>query len=47
MSENSKIPAKDILKGIYYVIIALAITEALKNTFEIIKTPERFLTCFF
>lgn len=47
MSESSKIPAKDIIKSIYYVIIALAITEALKNTFEIVKTPERFLAGFF
>lgn len=47
ISESRKIPAKEILKSIYYVIIALAITESLKNTFEIIKTPERFLANFF
>ncbi|GAG73265.1 unnamed protein product [marine sediment metagenome] len=47
MSKSNKIPAKEILKGIYYVIIALAIAESLKNTFEIEKTPEIFLASFF
>ncbi len=35
MSEKKEIPAKDILKSIYYVIIALAITETFPKLFKL------------